>query len=271
VFDNAVATFFLFCFVNVMFATVMIYTRKNILTKFVVLLMHPIIIFMLIYGFGDWYLIVPPLITATVIFFVSGVSESLKVILGTIYMILMVLAVLAYITLGWLTIPIPGKMDLHIRETPEIALHEDYRRGSHDEPPFRLVAYVDTERQNPTVTFYIERTDLDRPLWNFTAERVYGSVRAGTTSYRRTMCVNLDEEGKCTNPAHPEACLTIIWGIPGLIEWRAPNELWFDGRLIEIDEDGQIAAGDLMSPGEPEQTTTSAPSVTVPPFTTGTA
>jgi hypothetical protein len=267
VYDNAVALFFLYSFVNAMFAVTMIYTRRTILTKIAVMLMHPIIIFMLIYGFGDWYLLAPPFIAATIIFFASGANESLKVILGTIYMILFVLAALTYITLTQLTIPIPGKMDLSIRESPEIRMAYNIGNTDYNSPPFRLVAYVDTERQNPTVSFFVERTDLDRSMWNLTAQRVHGSVRIGTTSYIRTVCANLDEDDRCTSANHPEGCRTIVWKSPGAIEWRAPNELWFDGRLIEIDEDGQIAAGDVRL-DESEPTATSRPEITVPPFTT---
>ncbi|MCL1881416.1 MAG: hypothetical protein FWF76_04490 [Oscillospiraceae bacterium] len=228
VYDNAVALFFVYSFINAMFAVAMIYTRRCILTRLSVLVMHPILIIMLIYGFGNWYLILPPLIAATLVFLISGVNESLKIILGTIYMILFVLAILAYITLARLhmTGDVLGKLDLNLRVVPEISM--TYEPDSNDyKQPFRLVAYVDTRRQNPTVNFFVEQTTLNRELWNFTAQRVHGSVRIGATGYRR----GENED--------------IIWEIIGAIEWRSSNELWFDGRMIEFDEYGQIIAGNI--------------------------
>jgi hypothetical protein len=253
-YDNAVALFLVFAFVNVMFATSMIYTRKNIVTKIAVLLMHPILIFMLIYGFGNWYLLVPPFIAATVVFFAAATNESLKVILGTTYMILTVLAILVYVVLGWLGMigDVFGKMNLEIREIPDI--HVAHNQGT-EESPFRLVAYVDTERQNATATFFIERTDLDRQLWNLSAQRVRGSVSVGTTSYMR------DRGGTPT----------IIWETarPRLIEWREPNALWFDGRLVEINAEGEITAGDVADEPEPSVTTNDVTVWTPPQFTPG--
>lgn len=244
VYENAVAIFLVYSFINVMFATVMIYTRRNIVTKLCVLVLHPIILFMMVYGFGEWYLLAPPFIAATIIFLVSGMIESLKVILGTIYMILFVLSILAYVTLASLTIDIPYKMDLSIRESPNVAYHRNYKANPED-ASFRLVAYVDTERQNPTVNFYIEQTELDRKMWNVTAERVFGGVRAGTTSYKR------EYKGEPT----------IIWDIPRTIEWQSPDVLRLDGKIIEIDSEGQIVAGDLL----PDETDT-MPHVTVKPI-----
>ncbi|MCL2071033.1 MAG: hypothetical protein FWH07_02230 [Oscillospiraceae bacterium] len=217
VFDNAATVFLLYTFVNVMFSIAMVYTRREILTKIASLILHLLVLVMLVYGFGNWFLILPPFLAAAVVFFASGVSESLKVILGTIYMILFVLAFLAYVTLQNLTIQIPFKMELHLRETPnvEFAYRDSVLSGN--PPPFRLVAYVDPEtKANRTASFYIERTDLDISMWNLTCERVFGSVRAGTLSHEREF----------------------------ELRWVAPDMLLFDGRLIEIDEDGQIITVD---------------------------
>jgi hypothetical protein len=213
VFDNGAAVFFLYTFVNVMFAIVMIYTRREILTQFATLILHLFVLVMLIYGFGNWFLILPPFLAAAVVFFASGVNESLKVILGTIYMILFVLAFLAYVTLQNLTIQIPFKMELHLREHPLVEVAYRVELLGDDPPPFRLVAYVDPEtKANRTASYYIERTDMDKHMWNLTCERVFGSVRAGALSHERVVD----------------------------LKWVAPDMLLFDGRLIEIDSEGQI-------------------------------
>jgi hypothetical protein len=187
---------------------------------------------MLVYGFGNWYLILPPFIAAAVIFFASGVNESLKVILGTIYMIMFVLTFLAYVTLEILTIPIPHKMPLHQRTT-----ELEVNNGSNN---FRIVAYIDPEtKMNRTASFYIERTDLDVSMWNMTAQRVYGSVSAGAAvQYDRVISEEIEFE----------------------LKWINSNILSLDGRHIEIDKDGQIVVvdhedDDLLIPGRTSETT----------------
>jgi hypothetical protein len=264
VYDNAVALFILYSFANVLFIAGMIYTRKNLITKLCTLFLHPLIVVMLIYGFGDWYLLIPPFVATTVIFFASGMNESLKVILGTTYMIMIVLAILAYITLAQLRFPIPLKMDMSLRYEPQIAVA--YNAATFDfsenggNPPFRLIAYVDTERQNPTVNFFVERTDLDARYWNFTAQRTFQSVRLRNTSYMRTV------------PNSPEGEQLIIWEIPHAIEWRAPNLLWIDGQLIEISEDGELITDNLgTQTEEPAATYRPPPSMDDVTATTTTA
>ncbi|MCL1903266.1 MAG: hypothetical protein FWF94_02470 [Oscillospiraceae bacterium] len=217
VYNNAAVVFLMYTFINVMFTIVMVYTRRQIITKIVTLALHLCVLVMLIYGFGNWFLILPPFLTAAVVFFASGVSESLKVVLGTIYLLLFVLAFLAYVTLQNLTIQIPFKMELNLREQPQVEI--DYDEGLLDggQPPFRLIAYVDPETKvTRTESFYIERTDLDKTMWNLKCERVFGGVKAGALKH----------------------------GSEYVLKWVAPDKLWFDGRLIEIDEDGQIITGD---------------------------
>jgi hypothetical protein len=215
VYDNAAAVFLLFTFINVLFAIVMVYTRKCVITKLSALFMHPFILIMLVYGFGNWFLIMPPFMIAAVIFFASGANESLKIILGTVYMILFVLTFLAYVTLETLTINIPGKMDLHLREYPIVVpsgISSPVNGGNNEDAPFRIVAYVDPETMaNRRANIHIERTDLDKSLWNITLERI-NTERAGTVNYNR------DYE----------------------LRWISHDTFSLDGRLIEIDSEGKM-------------------------------
>ncbi|MCL1788787.1 MAG: hypothetical protein FWG33_00330 [Oscillospiraceae bacterium] len=222
VYNNAAVVFLMYTFINVMFSIVMVYTRREIITRIVTLILPIFILVMLIYGFGNWFLILPPFLAAAVVFFASGVSESLKVVLGTIYMLLFVLAFLAYVTLQNLTIQIPFKMELNLRAHPEVEVQYKESELEGKPPPFRLVSYVNLEpvdletKVTRTETFYIEKTDLDKSLWNLKCERVFGSVKAGALKH----------------------------GSEYVLRWVAPDKLWFDGKFIEIDKDGQIITGD---------------------------
>ncbi|MCL1866453.1 MAG: hypothetical protein FWF82_03490 [Oscillospiraceae bacterium] len=215
VYENAAAVFLMYTFINVMFAVVMIYTRKCVITRIAALFMHPFILIMLVYGFGNWYLILPPFIAATVIFFAGGANESLKIILGTIHMILFVIVFLAYVTLESIAFPIPYKMDLNLRQYPEVG----NSKVLPEEPPFRIVAYVDPEvKVNPRASFYVEKTDSDVSLWNLTCERV--SVEK---SEKRTKLgtVNYSREFE--------------------LSWVTQNEIILDGQRIKIDSDGSVS------------------------------
>jgi len=241
VYGNAAALFLLYSFVNVMFAIAMIYTRKNIITKFATFFMHPFILILLIYGFGNWFLVVPPFITAAVIFFASGANESLKVILGTIYMILFVLAFLAYVTLVSLTIKPPTlelKMELNSRRYPVV-------EGANTSP-HRLVAYVSESKEGRrTANYFVENRNLDKSMWNLTCERIYGSERVGTLVY----CEDVFSSAADRNPSY-------------VLEWISPGNrrqnylLNFGGQRIEIDRNSKRVAeeGAPVSPNNSNNT-----------------
>jgi len=214
-YENPVALFLMYVFINLLFAIVMIYTRKQLLTQIVALFMHPCILVMLVFGFGNWYLIIPPFVAATVIFFASGANETLKVILGTVYMIIFVLAVIGYMTIQKLTIQIPGKMNFSARQYPEVQV--DYKKKKGETAKYRLVMYVDPEcKQNRVATYYVEQAELDKKYWFVKCERVFGCSKAAS--------IRID-----VNP---------------VIKWKEENVLLINGDYKEIGEDGKIKAVD---------------------------
>jgi len=236
VYENRVALFLLYVFINVLAVIVMIYTRKQVITQIIALFMHPLILVMLIFGFGNWYLIIPPFVAATVIFFASGANESLKVILGTIYMIIFVLAVIGYLTAGKLSIQIPNKMDFDLRQYPDVGSYSP-------EETYRLVMYVDDPevKKNPVAAYYIERADLDRKYWFLKCERVFGCQFAASIKLS-------------VNP---------------VIKWEADNLLLLNGDLKEIGEDGKIKAADSGKDDDINNETSII--TTAPPMTRSTA
>ncbi|MDR0222963.1 MAG: hypothetical protein LBI38_05470 [Oscillospiraceae bacterium] len=243
VYENPAALFLLYLFINIIFGIAMIYTRKQILTQIVVGFMHPFILVMLIFGFGNWYLVAPAFVTATVVFFASGVNESLKVILGTTYMIIFFLAVLGYLTLEMLTIRIPVPVDMDFSQRD--GNYTEYAKGGGEIGPYRLVAYVDPETDdNRFATYYIEATGRDKKYPFLVCERVLGCVKAGTVKYS-------------SNPD---------------IRWVADDKLWFDGRFVEIDANGKIVRNEEFDDDDGESyVVTAQPPMTQTPEMTKTA
>ena len=96
-------TFFVIYFIaSLTFMGLMIYSRREIVTKIISVTLLPVCFLLILFNWGDWILIVPPFIVALVMFFASGVHETTKVVLGTIYLLLYVLGLVGFLVLRML-------------------------------------------------------------------------------------------------------------------------------------------------------------------------
>lgn len=75
---------------------VMIYSRKQLATKLASFVMIPALLPIIIMCLGSWEMIIPLAICAVTIFFASGANEGTKTLLGTLYLLVYILAALAY-------------------------------------------------------------------------------------------------------------------------------------------------------------------------------
>ena len=97
--DGKEATFLIiYSVASIVFFLLMLYTKDMFITKLVSVLLLPIVFFLLLFNLSNanWTLIVPPFIVAIVIFFAANTNETVKVILGTIYLLLYVLGIVVY-------------------------------------------------------------------------------------------------------------------------------------------------------------------------------
>jgi hypothetical protein len=94
----------IYAIASIVFLLLMIYTREMFVTKLISILLLPIVFFLLLFniGNGNWILIVPPFIVAIVMFFAAATNETVKVIMGTIYLLLYVLGIVAYVVCNML-------------------------------------------------------------------------------------------------------------------------------------------------------------------------
>ena len=96
-------TFFVIYFIaSITFMGLMIYSRREIVTRLISVSLLPVCFCLVLFNWGDWILIIPPFIVALVMFFASGVHETTKVILGTIYLLLYVLGLVGFLVLRML-------------------------------------------------------------------------------------------------------------------------------------------------------------------------
>ncbi len=87
---------------SVFFLVLMIYTRETFLTRLLSILMMPVAFCLILLNMYNWALIVPPFVVALVMFFVAGTKENVKVILGTIFLLMYALGIVAYFVLNML-------------------------------------------------------------------------------------------------------------------------------------------------------------------------
>ena len=79
--------FTVYVVLNVVFMGLMLFSRRELVTEILSILMLPVVFCMILFNMGDWILIVPPFIVAIIMFFAAGTNETVKVIMGTIYLL----------------------------------------------------------------------------------------------------------------------------------------------------------------------------------------
>ena len=188
---NPVSLFSLYLMINVMFGVVMIYTRKQIATQIVACLLHPCILVMLIFAYGNLFLLIPVFAISTVVFFAAGSPESLKTILGTIYLILFVLTILGYLTLQAFSIT-DNIFSVNLDLRNERYIH------SEDET-YRLVMYIDKDnKEHRMVNFVVEFTGDDLSLPFLNGEKYAGSTHILRQRLTRSFEIEWNNENKLT-------------------------------------------------------------------------
>lgn len=202
---NPIALFLLYVLVNFLFGGLMFYTRKQVATRFALCISPLLVFLMMIIDFGNWYLLIPPLVICALVFLASGAGETLKTVLGTIYLLMFVVGALVYLTM------------LHFNLKPQTFLPDsinycDLEKRTYDyiyspKGTYRLVTYLD--KDNPeriAATFYVEESEKDVELPFLKAYRHFDSLKVLVT-------VHLDDVK---------------------YEWISDEELFIDGRIKNI-------------------------------------
>ena len=108
--------------VNGVFLTLMILTKDEFITKVVGIILPPLVFLFVIFNLGDWVLIIPPFIVAIVIFFAASNYETLKVILGTVYLLIYVLGLIVFFVINFLFggSNVETRLDSNLANYPEV-------------------------------------------------------------------------------------------------------------------------------------------------------
>lgn len=82
--------------VSIIALVLMLYTRKQIVTRIVSFIILPLMVPVVLLYFGEWGMIIPIIVTGVIILLLSGASEGGKTAVGTIVLLLYIFAALGY-------------------------------------------------------------------------------------------------------------------------------------------------------------------------------
>ena len=90
-YENPTSLFVVYVFVNIAALGLLIYTRRQVITQVNVMILPPVVFATFLLAFGNWYMILPPLVVLVAMFFICTANETLKTVLGTMYLLMYVL------------------------------------------------------------------------------------------------------------------------------------------------------------------------------------
>lgn len=243
--ENFSAMMVLYVFVHFIFGVLMFFTRKQIPTVICALIIPLEALLLMIVGFGQWHIIIPPVALGAFIFLSCGVGESCKTVMGTLLLIMFVAGGLAYsvmstyfgISLRFVATDIlPGEsqdIDFSAR-SKNYLITEDGR--------YRLVYYAENKEERTVTSYYVEEAFKDEEYPYAVFRRTFGCRSVLVTAYERNV-----------NP-----------------KWIGNDKLSIDGKILLMEE---VFAP--VTDSEAEETTTAEetkkPSRTTVPETAVTA
>lgn len=123
--QNSKGPFFTVYFMaSLIFLVLMIFTRKELLTEIIAFFLLPLVFALIIFNMGNWILIIPPFLVALTIFFVCDTNETVKVIFGTIYLLMYVLGIVAMYVFSNFNTAVETRLDEDL--SPDSAVYQLY-------------------------------------------------------------------------------------------------------------------------------------------------
>ena len=150
----------------------MLYSRKQIITKIASFVILPAMLPVVLFYFGEWFLIIPIVITGILIFLLSGAGEGIKTALGTVFLLLYIFGSLGYFLANSLFVTATKKEQIYSGASPSgkyrcyVINTKDSSNGStavYVEPDDadKSFKYVDFNIKNMQRIVYLERPLID--------------------------------------------------------------------------------------------------------------
>lgn len=120
------AFFTIYTLVSILFLVLLLITRREIVTCIESMIFPLIVFFFVLFNMGNWLLIIPPFVVAIVMFFVADNHETLKVIMGTIYLLVYVLGIVLYVICNMLFVGSTVETELTTELDPNSNVYRIY-------------------------------------------------------------------------------------------------------------------------------------------------
>lgn len=231
--ENMTTLMIFYVFINFLFAVLMFFTRKQVPTIMTAIVIPLEAFALMIVGFGQWHIVIPPVVVSAFVFLACGVGEAFKTVAGTLFLMMFVVGGLVYsvflnfgISLRYVLV------DQIYREDQEL----DYSLRDNDyllssDGRYRLVTYTKEKDGKSVTEYYVEEAYKDEEYPFGTFRRSFGCRKVLATAYENA------------NPAP---------------KWTSEEKLYIDGKTVDMEE--------LFAPPESsedeeetEETTTKAP------------
>lgn len=182
VLENPTPLFVLYLFVNLAAMGLLLYTRKQLITQINTFIIPIVVLLLVIFGFGHWYIIIPPAAVMVVAFLAARSNETLKTVFGTLYLLFFVIGVAAYIAIQMFM----GKITFTDVDLSRRDMSYEYVSQTGD---YRMVRYLNESGTRKTVSYYIETTTDDVKIPLGICKKVIGCKHLHTAEYE-----NLSDE-----------------------------------------------------------------------------
>lgn len=136
--------------ISIMALVVMLYTRKQFVTKLVSFLILPPMLPVVLLYFGEWGMIIPIIVTGLLILLLSGAGEGLKTALGTVTLLLYVFGALGYFLFTSFFV---------IDDNTEVVAKGVSPSGRYR---YRVVNTLSEETENSCTSIYVEPNYADK-------------------------------------------------------------------------------------------------------------
>lgn len=175
-FENPAPSFVLYLFINVAAMGLMILSRRQVMTQLNSYVLPPIVFLIMFFGFGNWYIVIPPVVVMLVLFFVNASNETLKTVLGTMYLLLFVIGIAGHIGV----VRFIGNFNFL---GPDLTKRDSAYEQLSKSEEYRLVRYLENAADRNTMSYYVEYTgdDVEFPMGK--AKKVFGCERIHTAAY----------------------------------------------------------------------------------------
>lgn len=123
------AFFTVYTVASLLFLGLLLLTKREILTCVLSMIFPLIVFFLILFNIGNWVLIIPPFIVAAVMFFASDNHETMKVVMGTIYLLIYVLGIVLLVVCNMLFVGSTVETEINTKLDPDTNVYKIYQNS----------------------------------------------------------------------------------------------------------------------------------------------